>query len=35
MIECLGETLWRAQRETQLPAEHDYLECLRQQLAHN
>lgn len=29
MMECLGETLWRAQREQRLPDEAAYLECLR------
>ena len=34
MAECLGETLWRAQRENTLPDEHAYLECL-QRLLHS
>ncbi len=29
MMECLGESLWRAQRENRLPDENAYLECLR------
>jgi hypothetical protein len=29
MLECLGETLWRAQRENRLPDENAYLDCLK------
>ncbi len=29
MMECLGESLWRAQRDNRLPDEDAYLECLR------
>lgn len=29
MMECLGESLWRAQRDNRLPDENAYLECLR------
>ena len=29
MLECLGETLWRAQREHRLPDEAAYLACIR------
>lgn len=29
MAECLGETMWRAQRENKLPDEAAYLTCLR------
>ncbi len=29
MMECLGETLWRAQRDQTLPDEQAYLECVR------
>ena len=29
MMECLGESLWRAQRDARLPDENAYLECLR------
>ena len=29
MLECLGETLWRAQRENRLPDEDAYLACIR------
>ncbi|MDR2877047.1 MAG: DUF1841 family protein [Chromatiales bacterium] len=29
MIECLGEVLWRAQREGTMPDESAYLDCLR------
>jgi hypothetical protein len=29
MLECLGEALWRAQRENRLPDEQAYLACLR------
>ncbi len=29
MLECLGETLWRAQRENQLPDEEAYLDCIK------
>ncbi len=32
MMECLGESLWRAQRENCPPDERAYLECLRNQL---
>ena len=29
MLECLGETLWRAQRENRLPDEGAYLACIK------
>ncbi len=29
MLECLGETLWRAQRENRLPDEEAYLGCIK------
>ena len=29
LMECLGETLWRAQRDNTLPDETAYLECLK------
>lgn len=29
MLECLAETLWRAQRENRLPDEEAYLSCLK------
>ncbi len=29
ILECLGEMLWRAQRDTAAPDEAAYLECLR------
>lgn len=29
ILECLGETLWRAQRENRLPDEQAYLDCIR------
>lgn len=29
MLECLGETLWRAQRDNRLPDEQAYLACIR------
>lgn len=29
MLDCLGETLWRADRDQTPPSEQDYLECLR------
>jgi hypothetical protein len=29
MLECLGEALWRAQRENRLPDEQAYLGCIR------
>ena len=29
MLECLGETLWQAQRENRLPDEQAYLACIR------
>ncbi len=29
MMECLGESLWRAQRDNALPDEAAYLDCLR------
>ncbi len=29
MMECLGESLWRAQRNQTLPDERAYLECLK------
>jgi len=30
MMECLGQTLWHAQRHDQMPDENAYLACLRQ-----
>ncbi len=32
IMECLGETLWRAQREQKGPDSDAYLECIRRQL---
>lgn len=29
LLDCLGETLWRAQRDGRLPDEAAYLECVR------
>ena len=29
MMECLGGSLWRAQRENRLPDENEYLECIK------
>jgi hypothetical protein len=29
ILECLGETLWRAQRDAAAPDANDYLDCLR------
>ncbi len=29
MMECLGESLWQAQREQRLPDEMSYLDCIR------
>ncbi len=29
MMECLGEVLWRAQRESGMPDENAYLECIQ------
>ena len=29
MLECLGETLWRADRDRTPPSDSEYLECLR------
>ena len=29
MMECLGQSLWEAQRNQTLPDEHHYLECLK------
>lgn len=29
MLECLAETLWRAQRENRLPDENAYLACIK------
>ena len=31
MLDCLGETLWRAERDRTPPSDSDYLECLRRQ----
>jgi hypothetical protein len=28
VLECLGETIWEAQRMARTPDEHAYLECL-------
>lgn len=33
MLECLGETLWRAQRENRLPDEQAYLACIKSRAA--
>ncbi len=30
MMECLGQTLWKAQRDDAIPDENAYLACLRQ-----
>ncbi len=35
MLECLGEMLWRAQRDGAHPDEAAYLECLRKQAGLN
>jgi hypothetical protein len=35
MLECLGEMLWRAQRDGSNPDEIAYLECLRKQAGVN
>ncbi|MBP9713107.1 MAG: DUF1841 family protein [Sterolibacterium sp.] len=32
ILECLGETLWRAQREAQPPDGAAYLECMRRKI---
>ena len=32
VLECLGETLWQAQREGKTPDERSYLECLDRRL---
>ncbi|MGA9853663.1 MAG: DUF1841 family protein [Gammaproteobacteria bacterium] len=32
MLECLAETLWRSQREGQLPDDQAYLDCLKSRL---
>ncbi|HVY07951.1 MAG TPA: DUF1841 family protein [Burkholderiales bacterium] len=32
LLECLGETVWRAQRERSAPDESAYLECIRRAL---
>ncbi len=32
LLECLGETLWRAQRDRAAPDEAAYLECIRRGL---
>ena len=29
MMECLGESLWKAQRNNTMPDETDYLQCLK------
>ncbi|MDX1812858.1 MAG: DUF1841 family protein [Gammaproteobacteria bacterium] len=29
MMDCLGEMIWKAQRENRAPNENDYLDCLR------
>ena len=29
ILECLGEALWRAQRENRLPDEQAYLDCIK------
>ena len=34
ILECLGETLWRAQRNATAPDEAQYLECLRRRGGH-
>jgi len=33
VMECLGEMLWRAQRENKMPDEKAYLDCIRNQLS--
>ncbi|MGA9852626.1 MAG: DUF1841 family protein [Gammaproteobacteria bacterium] len=33
MLECLAETLWRAQREGTLPDEQAYLDCLESRVS--
>jgi hypothetical protein len=32
LLECLGETVWRAQRDRAAPDEEAYLECIRRHL---
>jgi hypothetical protein len=32
LLECLGETIWRAQRDRTAPDEEAYLECIRRHL---
>jgi hypothetical protein len=32
VVECLGETVWQAQRDARLPDEVSYLDCLRRRL---
>jgi Domain of unknown function (DUF1841) len=32
LLECLGETVWRAQRDRAAPDEEAYMECIRRQL---
>lgn len=33
VMDCLGEMLWRAQRDNKLPDEQAYLNCIRNQLS--
>jgi hypothetical protein len=33
LLECLGETVWRAQRDHAAPDEEAYLECIRRQIS--
>lgn len=33
MLECLAETLWRGQRDSRLPDEQAYLDCLQSQIS--
>ncbi|MEX0961189.1 MAG: DUF1841 family protein [Burkholderiales bacterium] len=35
ILECLGETIWQAQRSGSAPDETFYLDCVRQRLAHD
>lgn len=29
MMECLGEIMWKSQRDNQLPDENEYLDCIK------
>jgi len=32
LLECLGETVWQAQRDRAAPDEEAYLDCIRRKL---